>query len=462
MNWGGFPDVGWFDRTVRVDPVGELLMLARRRTLAIACPEPSKAWDEPRPEKHPRPYLPKTRSFGQNPPLSILGGIVAAGWGSDRVNETPGRTVGRARLGSFVACLVFRQGSTTVNILLAIAQRGLAVLFLALSAPLFIGVALFLLFAAGRPLFYAGERLGLGKRRFRILKFRTLRKNAQQELGARLVDQRDRLTVRGGQFLRDTRLDELPQLINIIRGDMSFFGPRPERPEIYEQLCREIPGYDRRFHTRPGLIGTSQLFTPHRTPKRIRTRIDNQMLSRRPSAWAQLGMVFWTMVFVVKKVLAHGWKWSKERWRTWVGRMPANRRSSTRRPLRDVVLVSHEEEDPGICVAPVLDIDDECFRIHRPGGWAVGSAVRMVLRFPVGFGRDRPKLRTASAHAVVEQVRNDRSGPSAVLRYTPSSDYSQYLIARYLLGEQIRTNLPRRAPTRLRWRRRAVALGGAS
>lgn len=152
-----------------------------------------------------------------------------------------------------------------------------ALVALIATSPLFIILPVLIkLDDPGGPVFYRGERLGLRKRRFTIYKFRSLRVDAAKFLGSDLVSQGHSVETRIGGFLRDTRLDELPQLFNVLRGDMNLVGPRPEREEVYESACKTIPGYDVRFSVRPGVIGYSQVFTPHRTYKRLRSLIDYQ------------------------------------------------------------------------------------------------------------------------------------------------------------------------------------------
>ncbi len=163
-------------------------------------------------------------------------------------------------------------------------QSALALSLLVVCLPLFLGASLFILWRAGRPIFYRGLRVGLNGQTFNILKFRTLHEKAQIELGPRLLSQVDEkekeLVIPGGRFLRETRLDEFPQFLNVFLGHMSFIGPRPERPEVVAENCH-IPGYNERFKVKPGLIGFSQLFTPHSTEKRYRTLVDNQIAGRR-------------------------------------------------------------------------------------------------------------------------------------------------------------------------------------
>jgi lipopolysaccharide/colanic/teichoic acid biosynthesis glycosyltransferase len=102
------------------------------------------------------------------------------------------------------------------------------------------------------------QRVGLNGRIFTIYKFRTMVADAEAE-GAKWATKNDPRVTRIGQFMRKTRLDEVPQLLNVLRGDMSFVGPRPERPEFVSWLSEEIPFYDVRTTIRPGLTGWAQI-----------------------------------------------------------------------------------------------------------------------------------------------------------------------------------------------------------
>jgi lipopolysaccharide/colanic/teichoic acid biosynthesis glycosyltransferase len=139
----------------------------------------------------------------------------------------------------------------------------LAAFFLLVTLPLTIPIAAATLVASGRPLFYRGERVGLGGRVFRMLKFRTLRPNAEERLGPYLGDElvrrtREETTAIGG-WLRAAQLDEIPQLWNVLRGDMSLVGPRPIRPRFFTELAEELPAYWQRLVVRPGLTGFAQI-----------------------------------------------------------------------------------------------------------------------------------------------------------------------------------------------------------
>jgi lipopolysaccharide/colanic/teichoic acid biosynthesis glycosyltransferase len=139
----------------------------------------------------------------------------------------------------------------------------LAGFFLLLSLPVTLVIAALVLATSGRPLFYHGERVGLGGRVFTMLKFRTLRRGAEARLGPylgpELVERTRAETTRVGSWLRATQLDEIPQLWNVLRGDMSLVGPRPIRPRFFEELAVELPAYWQRLVVRPGLTGFAQM-----------------------------------------------------------------------------------------------------------------------------------------------------------------------------------------------------------
>jgi sugar transferase (PEP-CTERM system associated) len=113
------------------------------------------------------------------------------------------------------------------------------------------------------PVLYSQTRVGQNGRLFKVYKFRSMSVNAEQDGVARWAEKGDSRITRVGGFLRKTRLDEVPQLFNIIKGDMSFVGPRPERPEFVVQLTEEIPYYNERHRVKPGLSGWAQIRYPY-------------------------------------------------------------------------------------------------------------------------------------------------------------------------------------------------------
>ncbi len=119
--------------------------------------------------------------------------------------------------------------------------------------------ALAILIDSGRPVFYRQERMGREGRIFRLIKFRTMVQGAEPEGRAVWAAEKDPRVTRVGRFLRRTRLDELPQCINVLRGEMSLVGPRPERPEFVRELEERIPLYRTRFWVKPGLTGWAQI-----------------------------------------------------------------------------------------------------------------------------------------------------------------------------------------------------------
>jgi lipopolysaccharide/colanic/teichoic acid biosynthesis glycosyltransferase len=139
----------------------------------------------------------------------------------------------------------------------------LSSLFLLIAFPLLALIAAGLLLTSGLPLFYRGARVGRDGRIFEMLKFRTLRRGAEERLGPylgpELVERTREETTRLGRRLRAMQLDELPQLWNVLRGDMSLVGPRPIRPRFFEQLASELPAYWQRCVVRPGLTGFAQV-----------------------------------------------------------------------------------------------------------------------------------------------------------------------------------------------------------
>lgn len=135
--------------------------------------------------------------------------------------------------------------------------------FLLAVLPLTLVVALLIKLDSRGPIFYRQERIGLNGRTFRLWKFRSMRTDAEADGVARWAKSGDDRVTRVGRVIRKLRIDEIPQIINVLAGDMSFIGPRPERPFFVEQLRQQIPYYDLRHRVRPGITGWAQVNYPY-------------------------------------------------------------------------------------------------------------------------------------------------------------------------------------------------------
>jgi lipopolysaccharide/colanic/teichoic acid biosynthesis glycosyltransferase len=151
---------------------------------------------------------------------------------------------------------------------------------LLISSSLWLLIAILVKREDGGPVFYTQTRTGRNGVPFRVLKFRSMVVDAERETGAVWAAQNDPRVTRIGRILRATAMDELPQLWNIFRGDMSFVGPRAERPDLVGQFVQDIPGYKDRFRVRPGLTGLAQVYGQYDTPARHKLKYDKLYIRR--------------------------------------------------------------------------------------------------------------------------------------------------------------------------------------
>ena len=149
-----------------------------------------------------------------------------------------------------------------------------ALLLLVVALPIFAVAALAIVLEDGAPVIYRQDRVGKGGRVFTMLKLRTMYRDAEAKSGPVLACEGDPRITKVGHHLRRSRIDELPQLINILRGDMSFVGPRPERPFYVEQYARAIPGYLDRHSVRPGVTGLAQVSGGYATTAENKLKYD--------------------------------------------------------------------------------------------------------------------------------------------------------------------------------------------
>jgi lipopolysaccharide/colanic/teichoic acid biosynthesis glycosyltransferase len=194
------------------------------------------------------------------------------------------------------------------DVVLRLLDVSLSALFLVCAVPLALPLTLLLLVTSGRPVLYRGERVGRGGHVFTMLKFRTLHRDAESRLGPflgeELVSRTEEEFTTAGKWLKATQLDELPQFLNVLRGDMSLVGPRPIRPVFFEELARDLPAYWQRLTVRPGLTGLAQVRRGYETSMAEKLAHDLEWIADR-SVRLYLRTVFATAWRVLKQSL-HG------------------------------------------------------------------------------------------------------------------------------------------------------------
>jgi lipopolysaccharide/colanic/teichoic acid biosynthesis glycosyltransferase len=149
------------------------------------------------------------------------------------------------------------------------------------------------------PVFYTQERVGRNGRIFMVYKFRSMVPDAEKHTGAVWASEHDPRVTKVGRILRATAMDELPQLWNILRGDMSFVGPRAERPELVEKFARDIRNYRKRFAVRPGLTGIAQVYGRYDTPPQNKLRYD-LLYVKNQSLFLDLKLIFLSVWITLK------------------------------------------------------------------------------------------------------------------------------------------------------------------
>ena len=157
----------------------------------------------------------------------------------------------------------------------------------------------------GGPVLYKQVRLTRHDRKFEIYKFRSMVVDAESDGVAKLARENDDRITPVGRIIRATRIDELPQLFNILKGDMSFAGPRPERPEIMEEYCKEIPEFAFRTRVKAGLTGYAQVYGKYNTTPYDKLKLDLFYISNY-SMWTDIKLILMTLKIVLKKDATEG------------------------------------------------------------------------------------------------------------------------------------------------------------
>ncbi|WP_153049777.1 sugar transferase, partial [Streptococcus suis] len=180
-----------------------------------------------------------------------------------------------------------------------------ATLLLCLSSPIFILTAILIKLESPGPIFYRQDRVTKGNRVFSILKFRSMKADAERSSGPVLAQANDNRVTRVGEFIRRTRIDELPQLINVLKGDMSMVGPRPERPYFVEQFVKQNGYYSLRHNVRAGITGYAQVYGKYTSDFQSKLKFD-LLYIKQYSILLDIKLLLKTFVTLLDKTSSQG------------------------------------------------------------------------------------------------------------------------------------------------------------
>lgn len=180
-----------------------------------------------------------------------------------------------------------------------------SILLLIIASPFMLITAIAIKAYDGGPVLYKQVRCTIGRKEFYILKFRSMKVDAEKDGVARLASKNDSRITPVGKFIRTTRIDELPQLFNILRGDMSFIGPRPERPEIIDQYMEEMPEFAFRMKVKAGLAGYAQVYGKYNTTPYDKLKLDLTYIEQY-SVWLDLKLMLLTLKILIKPESTEG------------------------------------------------------------------------------------------------------------------------------------------------------------
>ncbi len=180
-----------------------------------------------------------------------------------------------------------------------------SVFLLIIASPFMLITAILIKAYDGGPVLYKQIRCTQDRKEFYILKFRSMKVDAEKDGVARLAAKNDSRITPVGKFIRMTRIDELPQLINILKGDMSFIGPRPERPEIIDQYMEEMPEFSFRMKVKAGLAGYAQVYGKYNTTPYDKLKLDLTYIEQY-SFWLDLKLMLLTLKILIKPESTEG------------------------------------------------------------------------------------------------------------------------------------------------------------
>lgn len=173
-----------------------------------------------------------------------------------------------------------------------------AIVLVILTAPIMLFTAIVIKLSDGGPVFYKQVRCTMNNKEFQIIKFRSMRVDAEKDGVARLASKGDPRITPFGRFIRMVRIDELPQLFNIIKGDMSFIGPRPERPEIIKQYMDDMPEFAFRTKVKAGLAGYAQVYGKYNTTPYDKLKLDLTYIENY-SVWLDIKLMLLTLKVLI-------------------------------------------------------------------------------------------------------------------------------------------------------------------
>jgi lipopolysaccharide/colanic/teichoic acid biosynthesis glycosyltransferase len=321
-------------------------------------------------------------------------------------------------------------------------NRGLALLLCPLAilvmGPFYI--AWFFTERRNGPFLYQGTRLGKGKIPFKLYKIRSLVNGAEKTIGARLHSSNADHELWYGRFIRNTRIDEMPQLFNILRGDMDFVGPRPDRPIMYETELRFLKGYDKRFTVRPGLTGYSQFYTPHNTPKRLRVQIDNYFIRRNHTLVRKLvfvGRTIGQFLLIVVTELAHTFQGAANQLHK--GKSKRDRRNYRRYAMKrercSVTVYKCNKRVERFSTIHLLDLNHESICVTMPAH-LINIDDSIVVAIAVNYTkRRRQRTERITLEGKVAHIRaqSDINSKRVVITIDQISAIDRYKFHKYLL-----------------------------
>lgn len=311
-------------------------------------------------------------------------------------------------------------------------SRAFGLFFGIVLLPVTAGITVWLLSSQGRPIFYKGERLGKNGKVFTIYKFRTLAVAAESKLQGQVVSTTSDLKTPIGRFLRVSRLDELPQLWNLARGDISLFGPRPIRESIYATMGNS-PYYYKRLLVKPGLFGPTQVLLTHGAPKRMRFLFFKLFYSGKQLRRKQCALFFATITALIRKsfllmkdVAVMYRKTNKLH----------DRRNDFRKKGNGACVYTIDTHGKKTYLGSIKDANGTAVCITTSKNIKEKKQIPGVIA--VYFSKKKRtcwRFASCSFHIVKQPI--EQNNKELILSYTPASEFNKYLIDKYLLKKTI-------------------------